>query len=89
MNVQTDEQKEAEIERRTQERVARALDGIDARLLTEKEAAALRAMLERDGRVQWAWSAARTVAVWIAAFAAGFIALRESLRGLIRWVGAP
>jgi hypothetical protein len=84
---QTDEQKEREIERRTQERVALLLDTLDARLPTEAEMLAIRQMILSDGRVRWLWGAARTTAIWIAAVVAGvtvgFDALRAAVRRLV------
>lgn len=84
LTVQTDEQKEGEIERRTQERVSRLLGQLDSRLLTESEVVTMREMIERDKRVQWLWSSARTFAIWIAAVVAGVTVGYDALRTMLK-----
>lgn len=82
--MQSDAQRKTEIERETQERVARALDEVQGRMLTADEAAAVRSMIERDKRVQWLWSSARTMAIWIAAVVAGATVGYDALRTMLK-----
>jgi hypothetical protein len=55
--------------------------------LTDEEVQALRDLLERDRRVTWLWSTARTWAVWIAAVVGGVTIGWDTLAKIVRSLG--
>lgn len=75
---------EQAVEERTQRRVAMALDEMRDRLLTQAEAAELRALLERERRMRWLATSLRTLLVYIAAVVAGATVGWEALRAAVR-----
>jgi hypothetical protein len=55
--------------------------------LSADEIAAVRELLERDRRVTWLWSTARTWAVWIAAVVGGVTIGWDTLAKIVRSLG--
>jgi hypothetical protein len=55
--------------------------------LTDDERKALRELLERERRVTWLWSSARTWAVWIAAVVGGLTIGWDSVKKFIQIAG--
>lgn len=55
--------------------------------LTDEEVQELRELLEREKRVTWLWSTARTWAVWIAAVVGGVTIGWDTLSKIIRSLG--
>lgn len=60
------------------------LQAIERRLPSEEDTKALRVIIERDARVQWLWSSARTWALWVAAIVAGWTVGTDAVRALLK-----
>jgi hypothetical protein len=79
------------LEAKDDESVWRALDmlgdsieRLEKSLPTAKELEGIRKIVERDTRVEWIWSTARTWTLWIAAVVTGFTIGVDALKAVLK-----